>query len=141
MRHFHLLVKSHMKSFVQIVLLTAVSAQSISQSIPDIQFEWIRNNDCLPKGICMNIYLKAESNPSLTKLSAKGFVEYLYYTIQELKFDKSENGHIKLKLIFLINEPVCLMKLGYKGIKIGGVPISLIPCHVFRSKPCHFPWS
>ena len=21
------------------------------------------------------------------------------------------------------------------------VPISLIPCHVFRSKPCHFPWS
>ena len=36
------------------------------------------------------------------------------------KFDKSENGHIKLKLIFLINEPVCLMKLGYKGIKIGG---------------------
>ena len=21
------------------------------------------------------------------------------------------------------------------------LPISLIPCHVFRSKPCHFPWS
>ena len=45
------------------------------------------------------------------------------------------------KELSIVAETSILAKYSENPIVWRPMPISLIPCHVFRSKPCHFPWS
>ena len=67
--------------------------------------------------------------------------EYTYQTCKGIRelikdwfwVDYTASGvrELLLRMGFTYKKPKC----------VPGMPISLIPCHVFRSKPCHFPWS
>ena len=85
------------------------------------------------------------------------FFSFIYWKI----VNSAQNRYIRSFLIFLVVGVWVLEASSYhkafrqnidnyssgnllrdeKSISNMLLPISLIPCHVFRSKPCHFPWS
>ncbi len=97
------------------ILLNSVSGIS-AQSILDSEFSWVENDNCIQKGTCTEIFVKAEKDPIINQYSINEFEIFLKKLVHDLEIGTSQNGVLKLKILFGINQGLCFYKIGCQGI-------------------------
>jgi len=105
-------------------LLTGLT--SIAQTISDSKFHWIKNESCLPQGVCLEIFVKVEQDPILTQFSKKDFDNLIRKTIQSLNLTEEQSGIMKLKLLFAKNQNMCITQIGTKSLELNELQINEI---------------
>ena len=89
-------------------------------------------NEGLPPGYCQILKQSYEEGRRIFK--DKKTLEHYYKT-------KGITAKYAIKHITEALLIGTMVEHGFDPNTVIHLPISLIPCHVFRSKPCHFPWS
>ena len=107
-----------MKHFI-ILFLLLISVQNLwSQSISNTEFIWEKTNMCLSKSNGVEIFLKVETDPILSEFTLQEFKDFMKNLIEELKLEIDVSGFLKLKLLFVKNESLCLNEIGHKEIRL-----------------------
>lgn len=107
------------KICILIITIAILSVNQISaQSISDNEFSWIQTKACIPKGVCLETFLKVEENPSISTYSKSEFGVFVERMIKELNLKTNQGGTLKLKLLFPIDKNLCLKEIGSKGIEL-----------------------
>lgn len=102
---------------ISLILLLLAATGLKAQSIPDKEFSWEEAAACVAKEQASKyLFLKVETDPVLTEYCKSQFEELLKKLVEELQFGADHNGVVKLKLLFRLNENVCLKALGAKGL-------------------------
>lgn len=104
--------------FIYIILSIITSATLTAQTISDSEFKWNKNDDCLSKGICKEIFLKVEQDPTLTQIDKSDFDKLIEKAVNELSLVKTNNGIVKLKILFAKGQNLCVTKFGTKSIDL-----------------------
>lgn len=111
---------------IYIILSVLTSATSKAQTISDSEFSWINNKDCLPVGICKEVFVKVEQDPVLTQFNKSEF-DYLFESIiNEFSLNRTLNGIIKLKILFAKGQNLCVSQTGTKSIQLSTIQIDKI---------------
>ena len=118
--------------FRAVVLLIFCNSYLVSQSIPDHEFEWSTALNCLPDTECLEIFLKAETDPKIRLITEDEFRNLISEAIAASQFPRAASGYIKIKLLFLIGKSVCINKIGVKGMSIEPHQINALS-HLFRT--------
>ena len=103
---------------ILIFLSALLSTTSKAQTISDSEFSWIRNEDCLPKGINKEEFVKVEQDPVLTQFNKSEFDHLFKNIMNECRFDKALNGILKLKILFAKGQNLCIAQTGTKSIQL-----------------------
>lgn len=106
------------------VLFQLTYLGSKAQTISDSEFQWFKNNKCVPQGICLEIFLKVEQDPVITQFSRQDFDNLITKTIQELNLTHEQSGIVKLKLLFAKNQNLCITYVGTKFIELNEFQIN-----------------
>lgn len=89
-----------------------------AQRIPDKELTWEKLTGCMPQGTCLELFLKVEEDPVLTQLGQDELEDLLKTGIEQLQLGSDVDGTLKLKLLFLIDKPLCLNEIGYVGLSL-----------------------
>lgn len=107
-----------MKVFVSIILYCSTLLLVNAQTIPNHKFDWSQIGTCLPEGVCNEVYLRAEKDPSINQYTKKEFQYLISNAIKSMKLESNLSGTLKLKLLFLPGQSLCLNEIGSLGIQI-----------------------
>ena len=107
-----------MKSLLILKICLLTCFASIGQTISDYEFEWKKNNDCLSEERSIEIFKKVEQDPIITEFNKQQFKNFIQESIQNLNLPKNQNGVLKLKLLFEINQNLCIKEIGVKELDL-----------------------
>lgn len=107
-----------MRYLTLVVILLFTLTTLTGQTIPNSEFKWEKIENCLPPDACTSIYYRAEVDPVLDQYTADEFYSLMTNSLCCLKLDDTDKGVIKLKLLFLADQSICLLSVGMINLKI-----------------------
>ncbi len=107
-----------MKNFILCLTFLLLFGELISQSILDNEFQWEENETCQVSESSGSVYKKVEIDPKLDTYSEEEFRLFVENLAKDLNFQTQQSGIIKLKLLFLLNQQICVKKIGAKDIEL-----------------------
>lgn len=112
--------------YISTCLLLCILQNANAKTISGSQFKWTSFDDCQQLVSPNERYLKVEEDPVLLEFSEAGFVGFLNKSIAELHIAEDINGIIKLKILFPLNAPLCVLELGEKDLALTDVQIEVL---------------
>ncbi len=107
-----------MKNFILCLTFLLLFSDLISQSILDNEFQWEENESCQVSEFSGGVYKKVEIDPKLDTYSEEEFKLFVENLAKDLNFQAQQSGTIKLKFLFLLNQQICVKKIGVKDIAL-----------------------
>ena len=108
-----------MRLLITCFLLVFQSSILQSQTIKNSEFTWDKEtNQCISSRTGNVVYLVPKYHPEITHLSKKSFAKKLKEAINDMNFNRSIEGVIKLLVQFEKPFPLTLDRIGTKGLLI-----------------------
>ena len=115
-----------MKKLFIILILIISSVGLQAQSIPDKEFTWKKTNQCIPKEKRTQTFLKVEEDPIISEVNQNEFENLMKRGVEKLNLSTDDNGTLKLKILFLIDQSLCLNEIGSLGIVLNTKQINIL---------------
>jgi hypothetical protein len=110
--------------YLMLIILPLVSSEA--QTIPDSEFEWINNEACLSLDPNTKVFLKVEQDPFLSEFNKSSFDQFIEHLVNDLDLDKTQDGFIKLKVLFAQGQSLCVSQVGTKSIQLNTAQVNEI---------------
>jgi|GEM_PF-3647075 len=110
------------------LLLTLAVRFANAQSIADNAFTWLKMDNCLniSESGSEQVYSKVEKEPKILQYNQAGFQTFVSQLIEQMGLSSTDNGLIKLKLLFPLNGNLCLLEVGCKNISLNADQIAVL---------------
>ena len=110
--------------YLMLIILPLVSSEA--QTIPDPEFEWTNNEACLSLDPNTNVFLKVEQDPFLSEFNKLAFDQFIEHLVNDLDLDKTQDGFVKLKVLFAQGQSLCVSQVGTKSIQLNTAQVNEI---------------
>ena len=101
-------------------------AYAEAQTIPDAEFKWTDNKACLSLGPNTKVFLKVEQDPVLSEFNKPAFDQFIEHLIKDLDLDKTQEGILKLKILFAQDKSLCVSQVGTRSIQLNTAQVNEI---------------
>jgi hypothetical protein len=128
-----------LKNILAIFILNICMSPDVrAQYLHDSEFLFVRNAECLPKNICTPLYYKAHIDPQISDMDSVNMACFLADVINKTNLDSTTTGILKLKLVFLLGNSICLYETGNKNLMLSTLQYQILRQNLSILKPTQY---